>query len=100
MYYRFEWDEDKDILNQMTHGVSFETAKMVFHDLMRADIYDRKHSLFEDRWKTIGLCGCDILSVIYTMRMGIIRIISARKADKKEEEEYFNGYGTGNIYWR
>jgi len=100
MEYRFEWDEDKDILNQMKHGVSFEMAKMVFFDLMRADIYDQKHSLFEDRWKTVGMYNYDILSVIYTMRKGIIRIISARKAGKNEEEAYFYGHDTGNIYWR
>ena len=100
MYFRFEWDEDKDILNQMKHGVSFELAKMVFFDLMRFDIYDWEHSLFEERWNTVGLCNYNVLSVIYTMRKGVIRIISARKASKKEEEEYFYGYGTDNIYWR
>jgi len=97
MKYRFEWDENKNALNWMKHGILFEDAAIIFNDPMRVDIYDHKHSLFEDRWKTIGLYGCDVLSVIYTMRNDIIRIISARKADKKGEEEYFYGYGTGNI---
>jgi uncharacterized DUF497 family protein len=100
MEYKFEWDEEKNALNWMKHGILFEEAKMVFHDPRRVDIYDREHSLFEDRWNTIGLYNCDIFSVIYTMRKGIIRIISARKADKKEKEAYFYGYGKGNINWR
>jgi len=96
MEYKFEWDEEKNDFNWMKHGISFEDATTIFYDPMRVDIYDRDHSLFEDRWKTIGLYGCDIISVIYTMRKGIIRIISARKAVKKEEEAYFYGYGTIN----
>jgi uncharacterized DUF497 family protein len=94
MYYKFEWDEEKDWINQMKHGVSFNNAKMVFYDPMRVDIFDWRHSLFEDRWKTIGLHRCETFSVIYTMRKGIIRIISARRAGKKEEEAYFYGYYT------
>jgi len=94
MYYKFEWDEEKDWINQMKHGVSFNNAKMVFYDPMRVDIFDWRHSLFEDRWKTIGLHSCETFSVIYTMRKGIIRIISARRAGKKEEEAYFYGYYT------
>jgi len=97
MDFKFEWDEEKNAVNLMKHGVSFMTAKMVFHDPKRVDIYDQEHSLFEDRWKTIGLNCCDILSVIYTMRKGIIRIISARKAERKEEEAYFYGYGKSYI---
>ena len=100
MEYEFEWDEEKNDFNFMKHGIFFEDAIVIFNDSMRVDIFDRKHSLFEDRWKTIGLYGCDMISVIYTMRNDIIRIISARKADKKEEEEYLYGYGTGNINWR
>ena len=97
MEYEFEWDEEKNDFNFMRHGIWFEDAIKIFNDSMRVDIFDGEHSLFEDRWKTIGLYGCDIIFVIYTMRNDIIRIISARKADKEEEEEYFYGYGTGNI---
>jgi len=98
MIYRFEWDEEKNALNWMKHGITFEEGAVVFNDPMRIDIYDREHSLFEDRWNTIGLHSCDIFSVIYTMRKDIIRIISARKASKKEKEAYFYGYGA--IYIR
>jgi len=93
MYYEFEWDEEKNDVNLMKHGISFKTATMVFYDPKRVDVYDRRHSLFEDRWKTIGLNCFDVLSVVYTMRKGKIRIISARKAERKEEEAYIYGYG-------
>ena len=87
---KFEWDDDKDIINQMRHGVSFEEATEVFYDPRRLELYDRKHSLFEDRWIARGLSGCNVLIVIFTERRGgVIRIISAREADKEEEEEYF-----------
>jgi len=100
MYYEFEWDEDKDAVNLLKHGIMFKDAAKVFHDPKRVDVYDQEHSLFEDRWKTIGLNCCDILSVVYTMRKGKIRIISARKAERKEEEAYLYGYGEIYINWK
>jgi len=100
MNYKFEWDEKKNVLNLKKHGVSFETATMVFNDPKRLDIYDQEHSEFEDRWNTIGLLSFEIISVIYTMRNGIIRLISARKADKEEEEMYLHGYSKIYINWR
>jgi len=96
MILEFEWDEEKETINQMKHGVSFEEAKMVFYDPKQVEIFDLEHSFFEDRWKVIGLAGVIILTVSFTERDGFIRIISARKADKDEEEEYFYGYSTGN----
>jgi len=92
----FEWDEEKNRINQMKHGVSFEEAAMVFSDNKRVEIFDRKHSLFEERWKIYGLSGLNILAVNFTERHGLIRIISARKAAKTEEEEYY-GYGKAHI---
>jgi len=96
MYLEFEWDEEKDAINQMKHGISFDDAKMVFFDPKRVEIHDWIHSYTEDRWKIIGLSGWVVLMVIVTERKGSVRIISARKADKNEEEEYFYGYSTGN----
>ena len=94
MNLRFEWDENKNIANQIIHGVSFEKAAMVFSDPMRIEIHDRKHSSYEDRWKTFGLSGLTVLMVNFTERNGVIRIFSTRKASKTEEEEYFYGYGS------
>ena len=85
----FEWDEEKDRSNQMKHGVSFKEAAEVFYDPKCIELYDREHSLFENRWIIYGLAGCNVLRVSFTERNGVIRIISARKADREEEEEYF-----------
>jgi uncharacterized protein len=97
MEYRFEWDEEKNRINQKKHGVSFEEAERVFLDNKKVEIFDRKHSLFEDRWKIYGLSGLSVLIVSFTERRGFIRIISARKADKTEKEAYYYGYGKAYI---
>jgi uncharacterized DUF497 family protein len=91
----FEWDEEKNAINVMKHGISFDEAKTVFFDPLRIDLFDQDHSDLEDRWKVFGLAGCVLLMVSYTEKTGRIRIISARKATKQEEEAYFYGYGTG-----
>jgi len=92
MEYKFEWDEKKNIINIKKHGVSFHEAKMIFFDPGCHMIFDKKNSIFEDRWKATGLSGSIIYNVIFTERNGYIRIISARKSDKREEEAYFYGY--------
>jgi len=93
MELRFVWDKKKNAVNIRKHGVSFSMAAMVFSDPKYNCWYDSEHSsLTEDRWKIIGLSGCDVLIVIYTEHDNYIRIISARKADNKEEEEYYYGY--------
>jgi len=88
MKLKFEWDEKKNIINQKKHGISFEEAVAVFNDPMRYEMYDGIHSLIEKRWIIIGLAGLKMLKVIFTERNDIIRIISARKADKNDEKEY------------
>ena len=90
----FSWDERKNAINFMKHGVLFEDAIMVFSDSMRLETFDWNHSTAEDRWKIIGYAGLTMLVVISTEQDGAIRLISARKADKKEIEEYFYGYST------
>jgi len=92
--YRFEWDEEKNAINKSKHGVSFEEAKYIFNDPNTVEIYDCQHNMTEDRWKIIGMNGWGLLTVICTENNKIIRIISARKADKKEEEVYFYGYSS------
>ncbi len=90
---RFEWDEQKNKKNQAKHGVSFETARLVFDDPRAVSIQDR-HDNGEERWQTIGLVGqAVILLVAHTYRDDMadeetIRIISARKATPKERRIY------------
>ena len=97
MVNRFQWDEKKNTVNKKKHGVSFEDAAVIFRDPRRLELYDKAHSFFEDRWLMIGLNGSIILTVFFTEKNDSIRIISARKATKKEEEKYFYGYSTFHI---
>ena len=94
MEIKFQWDDKKNVINQKKHGVSFEDAAVVFKDPKRLEMLDKKHSLFEDRWTMVGLNSATILRVSFTERNNSIRIISARKADQKEEEKYLYGYST------
>ena len=89
----FEWDEDKARINWQKHGVSFDTATLVFKDEERIEIYDEKHSIDEDRYITIGLAG-EVLFVVYTERKDTIRLISARLATARERKLSY-GYGEG-----
>jgi uncharacterized protein len=92
MSIEFEWDEEKNAKNIRKHGVSFKMAEKVFLDPKRFEMFDKKHSLNEERLITVGFSGVILLSVVFTERDSLIRIISARKANKKEEEDYFYGY--------
>ena len=83
----FEWDPEKERINQKNHGISFSTAKFVFNDSERWERFDSSHSENEDRWQTIGLVN-KVLFVVYTEKEETIRIISARMADEKERRVY------------
>lgn len=92
---RVEWDEGKDLANRAKHGVSFETAKLVFDDPLHLSIQDRFED-GEERWRTIGLVGGVVLLLVaHTYRDGdageVVRIISARKASKRERVGYEQG---------
>ena len=90
----FEWDENKDRLNQKNHdGISFEYAVRVFLDSKRIEMLDENHSdESEERYNVIG-CVERILFVVYTERgSDNIRIISARRATPKEEKLYYENY--------
>ncbi|MFC1239374.1 BrnT family toxin [Treponema vincentii] len=90
----FEWDENKDRLNQKNHdGISFEYAARVFLDSKRIEMLDENHSdESEERYNVIG-CVERILFVVYTERgSDNIRIISARRATPKEEKLYYENY--------
>ncbi len=86
---RFEWDPGKADRNAKKHGVSFGEAATIFDDPMFISVIDQEHSGDEERYITIGLSGSGRLLIIaHTDREGQVRIISARKATKKEEQFY------------
>ncbi len=85
----FEWDEKKAYQNIKKHGISFEEAVTVFGDPFSITIYDPLHSEGEDRFVILGMSNKNrILVVVHTDRDDRIRIISARKATKKERKQY------------
>ena len=88
---RFEWDELKNQSNTKKHKVTFEEAKTVFYDPSALIIHDPDHSAEEDRFLIMGMSqSLKILIVCHCCRSNdeIIRIISARKADKDEIQQY------------
>ena len=89
---RFEWDELKNRENIRKHGVSFEEAQTVFLDENAIRYFDPDHSEDEDRFIMLGMgfklrvlvvCRC------YRAEDSIIRIISARRANKEEAKNYW-----------
>ena len=82
-----EWDENKNLLNKRKHGVDFNMAAKVFEDNFRLEEIDEEHSDEEIRYITIGRVN-DILFVVYTEREEFTRLISARRATKKERVKY------------
>ena len=86
---RFEWDETKDRKNRKKHGFSFSEILEVFDDPAFLEGFDMEHSEKEERYYGIG-CLNNVLYLIafYTLRGERKRIISARKADKNEQEAY------------
>ncbi|PID48261.1 MAG: hypothetical protein CR967_00830 [Proteobacteria bacterium] len=90
---KYEWDEIKNIKNQLKHGVSFEEAREVFDDPFTLSKLDERFNYFEERWINIGLSSKYKLLVVANLFFTeegdeIIRIISARKATKNERNNY------------
>ena len=85
----FEWDPNKGKENLEIHGVSFDEAGTAFRDPWSLAIYDPLHSEAEDRFVLLGNSYKDrLLVVVHTVRGDNIRLISARKASKKERKQY------------
>ena len=85
----FEWDENKAKTNLVKHGVSFEEASTVFGDPLSLTIPDPAHSQVEDRFIIMGHSHQrKLLVVAHTERGDNIRVISARRASRKERKHY------------
>jgi hypothetical protein len=90
MELEFEWHDAKADANLRAHGISFELAKTVFKDPFAVELLDDREAHGEERFVIIGIAeGQVLLFVAYTERGGRIRIISARRATKYEEDYYF-----------
>jgi len=92
----FEWNDEKANINYRKHGIRFEEAALVFDDPLAISEQDRIEN-GELRWRTIGMVGsCLMLLVAHTVRsehedVEIVRIISARRVDRKERRRYEYG---------
>ena len=92
---RWTWDPNKSRANRRDHGLSFETAQLVFHDPLALSRPDQTQG--EERWQTVGVIGRVTVFVVHTWptpsRTGaeICRIISARKATAHERKVYEEG---------
>ncbi len=88
---RFTWDPAKATANLQKHGISFEEAQTVFYDENAVEFYDDEHSEWEDRFLLLGISAKLRLLIIchaYRAEEGVIRLISARKANKQEASFY------------
>lgn len=94
MQYNFEWDPVKAKLNLQKHKINFERAAEIFLDPFMLSQFDDEHSEKEDRWITIGQDRNNITIVVnhafkeINSDSSTIRIISARRATKKENKQY------------
>lgn len=86
---KFEWDESKNQENIRKHGISFERAKTIFDGVVLTKI-DNRYDYEEVREISYGLMeGVVVVVVVHTERSGKIRLISARKATKKERRNFY-----------
>jgi uncharacterized DUF497 family protein len=94
MAIRFEWDPKKAAANWNAHKVGFEQARDVFKDTMALDEPDERENYGEERWNRISSVEGRLLFATYTERIDedsgdeIIRIISARPAERRERKRY------------
>lgn len=92
--FEFDWDPAKARSNARKHHVSFQEAMAVFEDPLALTIFDEGHSEGEERWVTLGAIGNGrLIVVVHTYaeiedERAAIRIISARRATKREARQY------------
>ena len=90
----FDWDEKKNAINISKHGIDFEEASSVFFDESAILFNDPSHSKDEERFLLLGMSHMTNICIVchcYRASDSVIRIISARKATKKEVETYVKG---------
>lgn len=85
---RFEWDDEKARANLAKHQLNFHVAKLAFDDPGAVDEPDETMDYREDRYQLIGMALGRLVVVIYTQRNSRVRIISARKANQRDERDY------------
>ncbi len=85
----FEWDEGKAARNLAKHGVPFPYGARVFLDPHRWDGEDSRRDYNEERRLTLGEIDGRVFAVAYVRREKVVRLISARKANEREQRKYY-----------
>jgi uncharacterized DUF497 family protein len=89
---QFEWDENKNVDNLQKHRLPLYMGAVAFDDPMQKEYYDETHSIYEDRYLLVGFAGTRPLMVTFTQPdPETIRLISVRKASKRELEDLYYG---------
>jgi hypothetical protein len=88
---RFEWDDEKRLANLVKHGLDFAYVKKVFEGEV-VEYEDTREDYGEPRFITLGLLDGRVVSVVTVQEGDVIRVISFRKAVRREQELYFEGY--------
>ena len=91
---KVEWDNTKAAANEKKHGVSFQNAAEAMRDPGVVEKLDLRENYGEERIVALAMLNGQILVVVYTERKDIIRIISARRANKHEQQNYYSQIGT------
>lgn len=85
----FEWDDAKSASNLHKHKIGFDEATEAFTDICAIERRDIRKNYGEERFNVIGVVYGRVLFVTFTVRNSKVRIISARKANKHEREDYY-----------
>jgi uncharacterized protein len=89
MNMKYEWDDEKAELNLRKHGIRFQDAVKAFEDPNGVELLDEDHSKTEVRFQLIAIADGTVLLRIFTERIDAIRLISARRAGRRELEIYY-----------
>ena len=92
---RFEWDNKKAASNWRRHGVAFDHAIKAIDDPFRIEWIDDHEAYGEERIDALGMCDGVLLHVTYTERGERIRVISARRAERHEQDNYYRENSSG-----
>lgn len=93
----FEWDDDKRLANLAKHGIDFVDARLAWRSAI-IDPVDERIVGDEYRPTALGMIGEDeiIIAIVNTVREGILRLISARRARRNERKIYQDRFGRGH----
>jgi uncharacterized DUF497 family protein len=85
----FEWDPAKSAATEQSRGIGFARAAEIFTG-RTVEWTDNRHPYSEARVRAVGVSSGEVLHLVYTKRGAVVRIISARRANRKERAQWFS----------